>query len=221
MGNMQSIWETDITLYLFFSLLILFVGLLIFIITLIITIIKYKKTCIKPNFKKTILIMLLACLMICQYTPWFFVLGARNFFNKFSDKKDAFSLNMAILCLDFAAVTSIMPKQKGAIYLDIAWYTGYGLNFENVSKNFDKAYKYLKTYKYKEWKNAIPVYLDVKDYKKAAQIAEIHSSNNLRVAGFYLLANDLENALKNIEKSINEKPQLADNYAVRGYIIKN
>ena len=190
----------------------------------------------KKLSKKTWIGIFLASFLMYQIVPVTFqLLAIRTMFERENvQKSDIISseFEKEIKYRKLAIKTALIPWQKGAYYYDMGQsYRGYiskSKGFASVTSKdviycYEKAYKYVKSYKYPALGGGLAVaieYYNNGDYDKAIEVSKIaYSKSPLFEAPFpkepeplyglmaksYLMKGDLENALLNINLEVSDK----------------
>ena len=198
-------------------LLFLLIGIILFIVSLV----KLKK-------KAKIAGIIVSVLLIWQIVPVGFYLQAYLCRSElpFSVAIDSNPQNYkfnnnykdTVKYMKIAANTSLIPWQKGAIYCHIAFEYGASKQGPKAIEYYNKAYKYIKSYKYKSlWLTAPLVYDTYGDTEKAIEIAESLKLYSL-AAIYYIAKEKYPEALDAANKGIQLSPNSFGNYLYRAYI---
>lgn len=132
------------------------------------------------------------------------------------------SPNNFVKYMEIAVNTSVIPWQKGIYYCEIAYEYGAFKQGHNAIKAYDKAYRYIKSYKYDNcWRLAPFVYELSGDYKKALKIADESKRQFQFYVSCLISNNEYDKALILLNKMLEFQ---ADNmfyayvYANRAYV---
>ena len=190
------------------------VFLLIGVVLLIISLVKLKK-------KTKIAGIILSVLLIWQIMPvGFWWMAWSSIPCRACAIQNGFAMNYQKFekYMNIAANTSLIPWQKGAYYGLIASEMNINHQGPKAIEYYDKAYKYIKSYKYKQvWATAFLIYYYAGDTEKALKIAE-ELEAYVFIARHYIIEQKYPEALNAANKSIKKAPDWFSCYLTRAYI---
>lgn len=154
--------------------------------------------------------------MMYQIIPALLSLPAAYYLSETNKK----SINALLVdtSLKLAIYSSIIPWQKGALYCNLGNLYSKNYRYKKSAEYYDEAYKFIKTYKYKNFIPAESAYNIVRQYDKTLEILEIHNINEYRLTSMYVLNQKYKIALERLDKQITENPTGWYAYAVKAYI---
>lgn len=190
---------------------IIFITILALILVGTIVTIFARRKAINKKFisKSTISLMLLFLFAIYQFVPIYL------FFNGIA--------NVNPNTMQKAIKTSIIPWQKGAFYCELGRIFRMKKEGKKSIEAYNKAYAYLKSYKYPCWGISFLDFYNIEKYDTAIEMAEFFYKghklpiSNQFLSQCYLMKGDLEKALEYSNKEIEYKPT-ASEFAKRGFI---
>ena len=200
------------------SILLFMPFLIVFFVTLIVAIAKYRKTHSKLVLKTTIPILILSALMMYQVLPAQMVVNTYARETDYFKSKTQENKNKVIKEYKKIIFLSIIPHQKSDLYLRLANFTlKYDGGMEKAEKYYKKAKISDRKYKNLEWSLFGFYHYMNKDFDKAIKIFEGVEHYN-RLAMCYIFKNDIETALKYVNKDLNKKPTGVNSHIARSYI---
>lgn len=166
-----------------------------------------------------IIFFIISALIIYQIIPVTIHISAMYLLLKHSDTE---AINREMIAIK----ASMIPWQKGGYYCNLV--ESYMITRMPAEKKpyLDKAYKYVKSYKYPCWGLLVYEFDILGDYDAAIECAHnLWVANELRpsyelIAGFYIKKGDLKNALDYINKDIELNGEIWHNMALKAYILK-
>jgi len=176
--------------------------------------------------------ILIALFLMYQIVPTCFdLLGMMSEYYQ-TGLEDKVNLDRSVSYEKLAIKTSIIPWQKGGYYIKLAGTYMMNKDYTNQIASLDKAYEYIKEYKYPCWGTAFLVYFSIGEYDKAIELSKywrISSTSEIRpmynvIARCYIMKGDLENAMlytdKALEREKQDSKQYATTFALKGYLEK-
>ena len=152
----------------------------------------------KFNFKHYLL-FILTLLIMYQIIPVSFDLAAMKHSNDENFSK-------AIKLENLAIKSAIIPYQKGAYYIKMAYFYKSAACYTQMMKAYKNAYNYIKTYKYNWWKLAIANSYGTGYYDETiAMLVDNYPLNNALISKCYIMKRDFEKALFFINKDLEKK----------------
>lgn len=159
----------------------------------------------------TILIVILSLVTLQQFIPYLYQRAAMT-------SKDS---TRVARNYKKAIKTSMFKAQKALIWIDLGIYYYENSEFELALDAFEKAHEYFKRYDIEKYGILVAkINLKQKNFDKAIEVfKELKASKWVVIS--YILKEDFDTALKQIDEIIEKEPENSENYITRAIIYMN